>query len=72
MDQNEPSADVTLKAIYIYIYIYISSKAGDSIVACVQIKKSENQTFVKHKGGSHDFREKPRFRLYKNQIAVNS
>ena len=44
MDQNEPSADVTLKAIYIYIYIYISFKAGESIVACVQIKKSENQT----------------------------
>ena len=42
MDQNEPSADVTLKAIY--IYIYISFKAGESIVACVQIKKSENQT----------------------------
>lgn len=45
---------------------------GLNFVACVQIKKSENQTFVKHKGGSHDFREKPRFRLYKNQIAVNS
>ena len=44
-------------------------RAG-GVVACVLIRKSENH-FGKHKGRSCDFREKLRFKLYKNQIAMN-
>ena len=50
----------------------IPFKAGENVMACVLIKVGKpHRGSGKHKGPSHDFCKKARFKLLKDQIATN-